>query len=436
MKRVLAAILLLGPAFAWADLVSDFRQMERLHKGPFSLNSLQGTQSRIVVTQGRPAGRLLFQAAFRNEHARSMAAQHDFYIGNLFTTNYYELIGEYVFGTIDGSYELEHDHLLRVKHRALPKAASMVRHWILEKYYVATNAGTKLQRAFQLRGISDAENEREYAHYFFNFYLSAINSDLQYLPAVILIRASPISESVAINRARDLIAKLYNDFAEVLGAQNPMVLRLYRLRNAIHNQLNKSIVVEIDQFLKDFPSFENPMDLLAVRRTLADYYSVSAAKIARLAQDLGFGDIAVAAGRSLLELAQEVAQLRGELLSDRVPVQQKTRVLLLLTTATQFIAKELSESSNLTSETLEILIHTAYAEGFLIQRNHEYFLRSAMSAKTKSELQELLSKVTAAAHSTLTRSVAPALDQWVSIKPSMQNFLDNELKSSAIGALP
>jgi hypothetical protein len=67
-------------------------------KGAFGLNSLQGAHNRTTVVSGKmPKGGIVFQAAFRIKPAEKLAFDYDLYTGNLFSTNLFALIGEFVY---------------------------------------------------------------------------------------------------------------------------------------------------------------------------------------------------------------------------------------------------------------------------------------------------------------------------------------------------
>ena len=111
LNLLTVAALALGLS-AHADLASAFKKLEGNRKGPFTLNYLQGSTGRGVVGSGGSSGKFQFQAAFRNDDARVLSEQSDFYVANLFTTNYYELQGEFVYGDAYGSHDINGPALL------------------------------------------------------------------------------------------------------------------------------------------------------------------------------------------------------------------------------------------------------------------------------------------------------------------------------------
>jgi hypothetical protein len=275
MKSALMALALIFSASAsHAQLVPLFKSLDKVRKGVFGYNMMQGSRSRINVLHGSPQGEIQFQAAYRNETAQKLASTEDFWVGNLFTTNYYELMGEYVYGDAQSSHDLDHATLIGNSAVAMPKASSMVRHWVLERHYRHQFPNSVIGRAFRIRGISDFANEQQYATYFLNFFLTGTTSDTQYLTAWLLAKGSPIATSNSLERARTKIAELYEQAKLVYGANDSMVKSLYALRNAIHNQLSQGVIIQIDSFLRQYGYGDQT--LAEIRPILVSYYSVSA----------------------------------------------------------------------------------------------------------------------------------------------------------------
>lgn len=450
LKRVfkLASLVIplvgLAPlAHANPDLITLFRSVEALRKGPFDQNILQGSKGRVGVLNGFPAGGVLFQAAYRNTTAQQLADVYSFYTGNLFTTNYYQLMGEYVYGDALSDHPLDHRAIQNASAAALPKAAGMVRHWVLEKHYIHQFPNSGLAKAFRVRGISGSEFEQEYAKYFLNFFLGGLENDTQYLSAYLLAKGSPLAESASLDRARNLIAQKYDSAKSNWGEGNAVSRRLYQLRNAIHNQLSSTVIGQIDAFIRDFPQFKSDSTLMEIRSILVSYYSVSAKRVAEAAQRFGAPDIAATAenlqksGASLsgcLQLANQVAALRTALTtSGAIKTEKKTDALIVLLTASQYLNKEMNVMGNVRSkDALKILINMVYVEGFLIKDNWQYFMSEIESASSVESAAAQMPDIIGIASDTLTQAFDPALNQWLSIEPQMQYFIDNTIKSSAL----
>ncbi len=444
MRNLLAILISLTIGFtaSASPLLDTFKKLDSDRKGPFDKNMQQGTRGRVVTGNGSPAGTLLFQAAFRNQIGKDLAKNFDFYVGNLFTTNYYELMGEYVYNDQFGSHDLDHTALRANSAAAMPKASSMVRHWVMEKYYLMIFPHTKTANAFRLRGISDLLNEQEYSYYFLDFYLSSMTQDSQYLPAYLLTATSAIASSANLDRARSLIASLYEDLSLAYGTDKPGIQRLYQIRNAVHNQLSAEIIGQIDKFIKDFPASGKEARLLECQSILKAYYAVSASKVADLAKKAGLTDIlttaeAIKKGGTVeryLLLSQQVAALRASIMTPAFLANaKKTDSILVIQKASQLLNKELGNLQSVDSkDVLAAVVNLVYAEGFLIKDNWQYFIGEINNAPTLAAAAALVPDIVEISNDTLAQAFTPSYAQWTSFIPKMSGFVDNTIKSSAL----
>jgi hypothetical protein len=429
---------------AHADLKASFKKLDLNRKGPFSVNYLQGSRSRINVLEGSPAGTFQFQAAFRNDQGQELATKYDFYVANLFTTNYYELMGEYVYNDIYGSHELDHAALLAVAPRAQAKAASMVRHWVLEKHYVNNFPSSRIAQVFKLRGIGGSEFEQAYAPYFFNFYMTTLTEDFQFLPVYLLAKSSPIAASSSLERARVVIAQEYDQMLAQYGEAEPVVNRMYQLRNAVHNQLSQEVVNQIDAFFRDFPWYrqQGNVGLTEVQDIVRAYYAVNVRKIADYAKKIGADEIQALAEMmaktgptpdSIYSLSTMIAKLRTAVATNDVPASKKSDVLLVIITANQYLNKEILSLPQINSKNvIKAIINLVYVEGFLIKDNWTYFLSEIDATPDAVAAAALFPDIVEIANDTLAQAFNPSFTQWLSIEPKMQYFVDNTIKSSAL----
>lgn len=442
MAATIAGLAWSAQADTNSELVKAFKSLENRGKGAFGPNILQGTQNRVGVLAGEPSGGVLFQAAYRNENAQALVDRFSFYVGNLFSTNYYQLMGEFVYGNPNSDHGLDHAALLAAGPAAAAKATTLVQHWVLEKHYVHQNPNTSLARGFKVRGIAGSEFEVEYARYFFNYYLSVAETDPQYLAASLLAKASPIADSASLERARNLIAALYDAYKLSWGETDERVRRLYQLRNAIHNQLSNSVPEQIDAFTRTYSEFRDDASLSEIRQIVVAYYAVSAKKVAEAAKKLGAPAIQSAAEMILakgsspaacLSLSNAVADLRTKILSNAISTEKKTDALLVLTTASTYLNKEMNVLKEVsTKEALKVVVNLIYIDGFLIKDNWQYFQGEIDGAASVKEAGAIIGDIVGIALDTLTQAVTPAIDQWLAIDPKMQYFIDNTLKSSSV----
>jgi hypothetical protein len=450
---ILASVASAAPAPNATNIKRLFDGMSE-YRGPMGKNILQHEGSRTVIGQGSTSGPRQFQGAFRSNQSGRPLARNDFYIGNLFSSNYYELQETYVYGVDSNedqddsaSYnprrQLNLDALIAKSAEALPRAASMARHWVLEKYYVNAYPNSKLAQSFLRWGVGDSADEQDYATAYLNFYMSASPTDLQFLPLAQLIRHSPVGdsdESRSLQRARDLVAEYPNGRETLRG----------RIRNAIHNQLTPKVIEMIDQLRREEGGL--PSELVEVKRILQQFFSYSPSKSQSLARALGQTEIertaAVLAAdesarrrssiASLLAFSQAAAGLRSVILTDAVPSKKKAESLLLLTYASRFLSSRLinddiySDSDLTSKDAILAALNTVYIEGFLIKRNWDYFTGKINGASSQSQIGDFLGQATKIGTDTLIKAFTPALDQWKVVESRMESFVDNTVKSSAL----
>lgn len=446
MKNFLALVILFSSLSAHADLLSTFKKIQNTYKGPFSLNYIQGTQGRVPVRESEVApGTFQFQSAFRNDMARELASQNDFYMANLFTTNYYELTGKYVYANQYGSFPLDHTALLSHASEASAQTASIVRHWVLERHYVSFFPTTKIAQAFTLRGVSGAEFEQEYAFYFFNFALTAITEDFQYLPLFLLAKSSPIADASSLERARSMIANLYDSMKLQYGDQDPAVKALYQLRNTIHNQVSPEVIPQITNYMNNYSSYASSFrgTLTQIQDILRAYFNVGPKRLTDLAKKAGTTKVQLAAealakngftSQGGLALSEALAELRTALSTTKnIAPGKKTDALLLLSSASQYLNKELGNLKVLeTKLPVKAVVNLLYIEGFLIKDNWDYFAAEMDAAADVRGAVAMIPDLVEIANDTLNQSFAPSLAQWISVEPKMQYFIDNTIKSSAL----
>ena len=441
---IVASFVLISHANA--SLEGTFDELNKVSKGAFGLNYLQGKSSRTTIQSGNHPSGLLFQAAYRNELARELEQKYDFYTGNLFTTNYYELMGQYVYGDAYSNHDLDHGKLINNASQAMPRANIMVKNWVLEKFYTTQYPNTRLARGFSRRGIAGSEYEQKFAVYFFNFYLSSISDDYQYLPGFLLAKSSPIVDSKALARARNLIAESYDYFVQIYPSSSNELKGLWMIRNAIHNQISEDVIPMISKYLSNNPWYEAEGNtyLQKIKVLLTEYYAFNPSDIAALATKASQKTIATAAQKissegvndnNLLSLSYEVAKLKKDITKNgTVSSSKKAESLALLVKSCDFLNKEINRMSSVnTTAALLTLLNIIYTEGFLIEDNWLYF-NEEMKAVSVNEAKQLMVIVIEIGTDTLVESFSTTYKQWLSVAPDsgMEKFIDNTIKSSSL----
>jgi hypothetical protein len=456
-KEIILALSLMTPAVYAAELSSLFEKVRQdNYKGPFGKNQFQCSRGRVPFGAGCN-GSMLFQAAWRDENAVALAKEHDFWTANLFTTNYYDLQGDFVY---DGStgHGIDEAALLANNAAAFPRAASIVRHWVIENHFRDKYPEGDYADGWNDRGINTSEVEVHYTKYFFNFYLSSMTidggaNDQYYLPAFLLAADSPIGEGEELKKSRDLIAATYDYWAGVRGKNDSFVMRMYDIRNAIHNYVSEDVIGMIDRANADFPWYERDGNdrLKKIKAYLLSYYSASAETVAEKAAAQGMVSVVNAANAivsggvtpaSLLALSEELANYRTNFADmNLIPYAKKAESIVVLARGAKLIAKEINRMDSITDPAaIRALINVIYIEGFLSQDNWEYFANETSTIGAAADaMNEVLATVTDPEFSAVAVSFEPALGQWISVEPTLgqgekNGFVDAVVKGSSIGA--
>lgn len=426
------------------------------YKGPFGKNQFQCSAARVPFGAGCK-GSMLFQAAYRDENAVALAKNFDFWTANLFTTNYYDLQGDFVYGGSTG-HKIDEAALLANNVQAFPRAASIVRNWVIENHFRDKFPTSDYADGWNDRGINTSEVETTYTTYFFNFYLSSMTidsdtNDQYYLPAYLLAADSPIGEGEELKSARSIIAATYDYWLGVRGQGDAFVSRMYDIRNAIHNYVSEDIIGMIDRANKDFPWYEKEGNdrLKKIKALLVSYYSASAKTVAAKASVLGMTSVVNAANaieqngvtpEALLALSQELANYRTNI-GDMtlVPFKDKAATLQVLSRGAKLVAKEVNRMKEITNPAaIHALIDVIYIEGFLSLDNWQYFAAQCGDiGSAAAAIDEVLATVTDPEYSAIVTSFDPALNQWISVEPTLaqgekNGFFDSIIKGSSVGA--
>lgn len=457
--KALGGVLLAGflSVYAFADdasLIANFKKANSVYKAAFGKNYLQGNRGRSPVGEAGEVGCFklgsggsgLFQAAYRNIIGQALVENDQFYLANLYTTNYYELMGEFVFQDRCGNHPIDNPGMLTKAAEALPKFLLMTQHSVLERYYSEQFPNTRIGSARVIRGISDSKDETVFARYYFNFGLTAFDNDLQYLPIYLLSKKSPLNDSGVLQKARDSIAQMYLDAnmgSDGYAGGDGYLGELYRLRNTIHNTLSKDTIVEIEKFQKRWGDASGRLNV--IKANLREYFATGAKNVYEAAKRINATEVMNAAqplikgpsnAQGLLALANALAAVRSAISDEAVyATEMKVDVLILLSVGAQFIAKEINVMKQIDSkEALMALATAIYVEGFVTKANLTTFLGRISSAADLSGAAEVLPRIVNIASKTIERAFSPALEQWKIVEPKMENFLDNVIKSSTLSA--
>lgn len=441
---VFALVGIALPAATLANSVEVARSLLQRDRGPLGPNQLQHTDRRIL-TSDLSGTNLIFKAAYRTPDAQNLARNNGLYLGNLFTTNYYELQGEFMYGNPDSNHPLNHVGFVKVAASTNRRATTMIQSWILEKHYIQMLPESNLAKVFNDRAMSDVESERAFADYFFDIYLISLTAEPQFLLAAQLMKYSPIEETASFTRARDLATQSYDRVSAKYGYNHSLSKKVYDLRNMVHNHMSPAVIPQITRFLNETPEYEAAgfTELRQIREALIEYYSIDPNKLLARARGLQHGPLEQALIRlqsdrseaALLEVSKLVVNLKSEMVRHESFRYRSTWALQFILSASQVLSRLALEVRDPTLATAEILLNSVYGEGFLITDNRQYFQTEIQKAQTPGDVKRILLDIVDISNTTLTQAMGPALNQWYQIEPRVRNFTDSAVKSSSLNAL-
>jgi len=429
-------------------------------KGAFGLNSLQGAHNRTTVQSGKmPKGGVVFQAAFRIKPAEELALDYGLYTGNLFSTNLFELIGEFVYKDRNKNHNMPVGKLYKVGAEAFPTARLMTKNWVIEKHYTEVSPEAGITHGFFYRGIAGAEFEEPFARDFLSYYLNFMRDENDYLPIYLLAKKSPLVQSSDLEKARKKIGDTFSYFENYYKNRpkdQPKVVYLKKIRNNIHNQLTPSVIPMIDHYLKDVhPNYQKEFGsskkafILTVRSLLVSYFEVSFKKIKKQVEALpGQKELLNTVNRliknpdspeELLKFSEGIAALRKHAATMKIDPRQKYRILTIIKMGSHALGVwPKTENAGKHKEMIPAMLNSLYAEGLLTLAEKSEAIQSAASAKDfDAALMALEEKdVLGTVLTNIGQSFSGVLELWAEVQPDKESrqkieyFSDNTIKSS------
>lgn len=432
-----------------SDIASYFAAIEKESKGPFGPNMMQMNSKRVSYNQwASSGGGFIFQSAFRNATAQKLITDHGIYVGNLFSTNYYELRAEALLGDASAA-NLKSDQGLgalvlasQQDPQVFARAKQMVQNWNLEKLYIAKNPSTKLARSFALRGVSGAEYEIKYAQEFVDFYISEAPSDVEFLLLARLVNSSSLVESNNFTRIRDKATALYEIYSA--GSKSNTVtsqqLREIKfIRDSIHNQLTPEILTLIDNYLGK----KNNPELVEIKALIQSYFARGVADINHVAKKakitssvLSKIDTKKPALENLVAYTNELFDIRQSLKTEQIKLGEKYLSYAYVLTASSFVFEKTRayidqnaiNSSNI-GELTELIQKLLYLEGVIAKAD----IQGAASIPSDFDDYEMFyDDLLTLIMENIKSAYNPYMQKWKEVDSHMDGMLDDTLRSSAI----
>lgn len=441
---------------------AQFNGLNKTSKGALGRNVYQRPGGRFEVI--RPDGTIagpprdtIFVVAYRNSEAAKLAAQ-DFYVGNRFASNYWELHNEFLANAADKrafGFHPEHARFLATAAIA-PKARSMARHMMLEQFYMRKFPKAMITRANMARGTADADHEMRYYSQFAEYLAKHATSPADYFTLFEMQRRWNLTgdaQRVSLPRVRDQVASIYERLIAQFG-DTQMTYEFRVIRNSIHNYMTPGVIDLLTTYLRNYQNVlyrEDVQDITSLREQVRAYYKTDRKTLQAWVTKLGALLPADAAPivNSLSDGTSSLAQLEAlsQLMvrsQDVFWAKRHPDIIHFVIRGNQFMQSQLAARALNGREDwaarARIAANGASASGILPveswkslmdglaapQRNNGGYVRARI---------EDIGRAMVFSMSLTQEAMSPALADWTFVEPSMAGFVDDCLRSSFLTEL-
>ncbi|MFZ3229471.1 MAG: PEP/pyruvate-binding domain-containing protein [Pseudobdellovibrio sp.] len=426
-----------------------FNDIKKMSKGALDQNTYQTATGRTLVMQNgivtSPPKDTLLTVAFRSTKAKELA-ELDFYVGNRYGSNYWELNNKYLATPMEqtnvGFHLSPND--LKMKNEALPMSLSLAKHQMLELYYMGKNPTSLLTKSYLQRGVADADNELKYYRLFADYLAANIKTETDYLVYIEFQKKSnmlPGKKTISLSAIRQLVADISTKLDSYFPTDKAATFR--SLRNSIHNGMNKSVLVSLSDFQSVNSALILPEDLIsyeALKTQIASFYKIDKDILTVLLPAIKT-DIPESVSiinslkmtnnslESLLSLSALATTAR-----QKFYVTKNIDLTHLIIRTQEFIDAELGNLNFSTATDIvlkaKMLVNMSYAMGLMSQsRLNE--ITDRLSTSTNSALTAISSALSEAV-SKFENAFQPALNDWKLVSTSVASFVDDSIRSSSL----
>ena len=414
------------------ELKKNFQTTLAKRKGPFGKNVCVCSDGKIEPVL-RPDGSVQnvcgddtqFCSAFRAPWAAALG-QQGVYVGNLFTTDFFE-------------WDRFDDH------------HNLVRGYVLEKYFIETHPDHKLATAKSLSGVSGSEYEQPAMVVFVEKYLSLDGfNDYRHF-----LLAYELQKRFFMRAEQGGVDKVRNMATQIQG----MDAKFAPLRNAVHNQISAALIPRLSAYRDRLPAGETRKRIDALIAEIKKLTSLDeSALIPQLVQiknaDLRTQLEAQMPARNtdpvaaIASLAEIMVLGRRSVAERSVSPDDARRLIDLIVTAGAVIQSRGSaylDSGKLQTvqqhlQLLAALTNASYGVGLLSERERQAALANLQAALDKSrisqiefiQLLERVNRVVEWAHTGALLAFAEVWPEWTYVLPEITLIGDDILRGSPL----
>jgi len=243
-------------------------------KGPYGCYAKQTTEGRYCRRSGGfpgEKGETLFFSAFRDEGAQKLAAL-DFYIANVFATNYHYLYAKNVVGDADSTaFEIDHEKFM-ADDQAMEDVLNVFNHTILERFYNLKFPDTKMARTFYARGTASSEYEVLYLNHLAEYVARHMRKRNEYLSLYQILSRYDLNSTsgVSINTLRNEVDAISQSIEPEYKSE------FSTIRNGIHNSLSRDTLTILEAFYQKYDGSDlHKAEIEQLLKSLNSYFAVN-----------------------------------------------------------------------------------------------------------------------------------------------------------------
>jgi hypothetical protein len=439
-----------------------FAQLNGTSKGALGKNVYQRPNGRTQVITGDgtiqgPPGDTIFTVAFRNDVAASLTAL-DFYVGNRFASNYWELHNKYLATPADQralAFHIDHARFLATPQMA-DEARSRARHMLLEQFYMRKFPQSAVTRANVQRGTADADNEARFYGMLVEYLAKQAASQQDYVNVFEVQRRWNLTgdiKTVSLASLRDTVASIYDQLTANYG-DTQMTYDFRIIRNSVHNYMTPGVLDLLNKFLANYSGQMwngEESEISSLRDKIRLYYKTDkgvlktwvAKNTAILPADAATIVNALADGTNSLAQLETLSGLMTRSL-DSFWANRNPDVIHFLIRANQFLqvqlaARPLTQAEDWNAR-MRIAISAAYATGELTADAYDTAMaplaapQAANAGYMRARLTDI-NNLFVIAQANVQKTMMPALADWANIDSSMEGFVDDTLRGSMLTEL-
>jgi hypothetical protein len=227
-------------------------------------------------------GELLFYSAFRDKGAQKLA-ELDFYIANVFATNYHYLYAKNVVGDASSTaFDIDHEKFM-ANDQAMDDVQNVFKHTILERFYNLKFPDTKMAKTFYARGTASSEYEVLYLNHLAEYAARHMRKRNEYLALYQILSRYDLNSTsgVSINTLRNEVDAISQSIEPEYKSE------FSTIRNGIHNSLSRDTITILEAFNQKYEGSDvRKAEIELLLKSLNSYFEVNADYLKKTANTL------------------------------------------------------------------------------------------------------------------------------------------------------